>query len=839
MAERARSRVTVNGAAQRGRVEAAQDARRLPARGLPASPARTSAASTACAARARCCSTARPCGSCLMFAVQADGAERHDDRGPRRRRRRAQRPCSRRSRSHGLQCGFCTPGFVVSVTAFLARQPGSRPTTRSATALSGNLCRCTGYQGIIDAVRLAAAASAASDGDAVPHRVDRRQSLRRPARPAPRGRAARSPATAATSTTSSCPGMLHAAFVRSDIARGTHHARSTSSAARDLRRRRRRVHRRDLNGAVDAAAGRLRGPGGADRRRSAPGRAATCASSASRSRSSSPSRRYIAEDACELVEVDIEPLTAGRRRRRAPLDDDAPLVHPELGSNVAGVDARRRPIPSSTQIFASAAHVVTETFPAPLHAACRWRPAASSSTGSRATGELDVWISTQNPHEVRGFLARVRSASPSTGSASSWATSAAASARRCFMLHEELAVVLAAQAPRPAGEVDRGPAREPHVAASTRATTRMTVSFAVDADGRILGAHARPLEDVGAFPAGRRQRHRLRRHAVPGPVPDPEGRLLGARVVYTNTCGPVPYRGPWMFETRRARADDGRRRPRRASTRSSCAAATSSHDDDLPYTTADRLASTTGSIAERDARAGRGDDRLRRRSAPSRRAARAEGRLLGIGLGLYVEPTGIAWAAWPARPRPSASSVDGQVAGAHEQRQPRPEPRDDDGPGRRRPARRRLRRRHRRPGRHRRDAVRARHRRQPQRRASSAARPREAAAQVRDQGARRSPPTSLEAAPEDLEIADGADLGRAARRAQGVVDRRGRPRRLHSTRPSLPPGMRDRASRRTAPLHAGAADHVVERVPRLHRARSTRHRRGRRSCATSSARTAA
>ena len=56
---------------------------------------------------------------------------------------------------HGLQCGFCTPGFVVSVTAFLQANP--KPTDDEIReALSGNLCRCTGYQGIIKAVRQAA-----------------------------------------------------------------------------------------------------------------------------------------------------------------------------------------------------------------------------------------------------------------------------------------------------------------------------------------------------------------------------------------------------------------------------------------------------------------------------------------------------------------------------------------------------------------------------------------------------------------------------------------------------------------------------------------------------------
>ena len=58
--------------------------------------------------------------------------------------------------AHGLQCGFCTPGFVVSVHAFLDENP--TPTDDEIReALSGNLCRCTGYQGIVNAVRLAAA----------------------------------------------------------------------------------------------------------------------------------------------------------------------------------------------------------------------------------------------------------------------------------------------------------------------------------------------------------------------------------------------------------------------------------------------------------------------------------------------------------------------------------------------------------------------------------------------------------------------------------------------------------------------------------------------------------
>ena len=55
-----------------------------------------------------------------------------------------------------VQCGFCTPGFVVAVADLLQRDPDPSPAT-VREALSGNLCRCTGYRKILDAVNLAAA----------------------------------------------------------------------------------------------------------------------------------------------------------------------------------------------------------------------------------------------------------------------------------------------------------------------------------------------------------------------------------------------------------------------------------------------------------------------------------------------------------------------------------------------------------------------------------------------------------------------------------------------------------------------------------------------------------
>jgi aerobic carbon-monoxide dehydrogenase small subunit len=93
--------------------------------------------------------------SCLIFAVQADGQEVTTvegiagDDGELSPVQAAMREC------HGLQCGFCTPGFVVSITALLRDNP--KPSDEEIReGLSGNFCRCTGYQGIVNAVHRAA-----------------------------------------------------------------------------------------------------------------------------------------------------------------------------------------------------------------------------------------------------------------------------------------------------------------------------------------------------------------------------------------------------------------------------------------------------------------------------------------------------------------------------------------------------------------------------------------------------------------------------------------------------------------------------------------------------------
>lgn len=96
-----------------------------------------------------------PVRSCLLFAVQTDGHEIRTVEGLAPASG-ALHPLQAAFREeHALQCGFCTPGFLTTLVPFLERNPDPSD-EEIREALSGNLCRCTGYQNIVKAVRRAA-----------------------------------------------------------------------------------------------------------------------------------------------------------------------------------------------------------------------------------------------------------------------------------------------------------------------------------------------------------------------------------------------------------------------------------------------------------------------------------------------------------------------------------------------------------------------------------------------------------------------------------------------------------------------------------------------------------
>ncbi len=338
--------VTVNGTTRDG--PRSSRARRSPtscAR-TAVSPAPTSGASTACAGRAPCSSTARRCGRASCSPSRP--------RRPRSRRSRAVAGPTASSRgAAGVPRG---PRAAVRLLharvrgvghGVPARPPRSRRTTRSATRLSGNLCRCTGYQGIVKAVRLAAASGGRRDdrGDAG------RDPVRRPARPrredarllTGRGTYVDDVSCPACSTPRSCAATWRA-------------ARSSSIDVDGGPRR--------CDGVVAVFTGRRPQPAGparagsttrgrpAARRCTGCSPRATCASSASRWPSSSPSRATSPRTPPSSIEVDIDrcrpssastpPSPTARRSSTASSAATSPATVPARRRPRARRDLRRR-----------------------------------------------------------------------------------------------------------------------------------------------------------------------------------------------------------------------------------------------------------------------------------------------------------------------------------------------------------------------------------------------------------------------------------------------------------------------------------------------------------------
>jgi carbon-monoxide dehydrogenase small subunit len=123
----------------------------------------------------------QPMRSCLLFAVSLDGSAITTTEGLQSPDggmgvvQQAFHEC------HALQCGFCTPGFITTVEAYLRENPDPTP-EEAREAIAGNLCRCTGYQNIVAAVgraaellrdRAAPAGSSAGAAEPAPHRGER------------------------------------------------------------------------------------------------------------------------------------------------------------------------------------------------------------------------------------------------------------------------------------------------------------------------------------------------------------------------------------------------------------------------------------------------------------------------------------------------------------------------------------------------------------------------------------------------------------------------------------------------------------------------------------------
>ena len=342
--------------------------------------------------------------------------------------------------------------------------------------------------------------------------------------------------------------------------------------------------------------------------------------------------RYLAEDACELIEVDIEVDEAVVDFERAAADTEH-LVHPELGSNRAGL--LEMPNPETEAVFAGAAHVVTETFFQQRQSQAPMETRGVLVSVEPHADAVTMWLSSQMPHEARMVLSRVLDV-PEHHVRVIQRDVGGGFGQKGFLYREAIIAALAARAvKRPVKWIEDR--RENLISAAHARLDRMTASLALDDDGHIIGAELEHLEDAGAYPSGGTGGGGFLVGALfPGPY------HMGAyawrtEAVWTNTCGRGPYRGPWMAETvareqmidvaaRSVGMDPLELRRRNVIQRA-----------ELPYASAGGMVFDHVTPSESLEMAAQLIDYDGFRAEQA--AAALEGRLLGIGIGLYIEPT--------------------------------------------------------------------------------------------------------------------------------------------------------------------------------------------------------
>ncbi len=437
------------------------------------------------------------------------------------------------------------------------------------------------------------------------------------------------------------PGMLHVAFVRSNVARGTITSIDTT-AARALPGVHAVYTAADLNPRVQMFWHTMLGPppelGGVTKypptRPLADGDVRFVGDPIALVIADN---RYIAEDACDLVDVEIESLPAVIGIWEAAKDEH--IVHPEKGTNI--IDHMAMPeVPEIDAMFAAAAHVVSRRFRQCRATNVPMEPRGIIVQYDRWAGDLQIWAATQSVSEWKASAARL------TGIAEPRVRVIAGDVgggfgQKMMMTRDEAAVVMAAHLFAAAPIKWTEDRRENLIAANQAREEEIDVTMAVTADGHIMGAKIYFWEDVGTFPSGSGATGSMAMGVFPGPYKFPVI-LPGNTAVFTNTVGKQAYRGPWMMETvaREQMMDHVAHEIgmdpiefRRVNI---------VREEDLPYTNCmtmvyDESVSPNETMEQAAAML----------DVPSFRslqaAARAEGRLLGMGMAVYMEPSAIAF----------------------------------------------------------------------------------------------------------------------------------------------------------------------------------------------------
>ncbi|MDO8389746.1 MAG: xanthine dehydrogenase family protein molybdopterin-binding subunit [Actinomycetota bacterium] len=346
--------------------------------------------------------------------------------------------------------------------------------------------------------------------------------------------------------------------------------------------------------------------------------------------------RYIAEDAADLVQVEIDPLPAVVGILNGARDDA--LVHKEKPSNIS--DTMPIPeVPEVEALFATAPHVFTRRFHQARATNVPMEPRGIVVHYDRYAGDMQIWAATQSVSEWRSSAARltglgenrVRVIANDVGGGFG---------QKMMVTRDEAAVIMAGhlfgEAPIKWTE-DR---RENLMTANQAREEIFDVTMAVTDDGTLMGAKVFFWEDIGSYPAGAGAGAGLAGGVFPGPYKFPVV-LPGGSAVFTNTVGKAAYRGPWMGETvaREQMMDHVAYElgidPIEIRRKNVIKA------EDLPYTTCTTMVyeSVTPSETMEQALEMLDVDAFRAMQAE----ARKEGRLLGMGLAVYIEPSAIAF----------------------------------------------------------------------------------------------------------------------------------------------------------------------------------------------------
>jgi carbon-monoxide dehydrogenase large subunit len=343
--------------------------------------------------------------------------------------------------------------------------------------------------------------------------------------------------------------------------------------------------------------------------------------------------RYIAEDATELVEVDFEPLPAIADFTKAQTSDV--LVHEAYPNNVAGGMAGA---PPDEEVFASAAHIVSENIsqqiyvPVPIETrgiVVEWQPASE---------ELTIWASTQTPHELRAFAARLLGI-PAQRVRVIMRDTGGGFGQKVVPMREDMCIMLAARK-MPAALKWIEDRRENLMLAGQARHVTGTARMAFDDDGTILAADIDFVQDVGAYPTPYPV---LTTAAIgmffPGPYRVPKA-SFNYKTVFSNTAGLAAYRGPWQFESlareilldiaaRKMGIDPVELRRRNLLRR-----------DEMPYVNPNGMPYDHVAPSETFEQAVKILDHEGFRR--EQHDALAQGRYIGLGFAAYIEPTGAA-----------------------------------------------------------------------------------------------------------------------------------------------------------------------------------------------------